>query len=292
MHSDKHYGYEQLQRGNGLPQSNQIDVHDITKNYDNNTHNNRKINQEEKLLLPFIVPFYFLSEKAAIYYHVYKAHTSALEKLFKERVFTDNNPITGITEARIDKFEFHATKRYQRGALAVLILTLILTFCAVLTSGVISLISSSILIYIFVSSFFIDLYYPARHYTYDSKKFSHEKLEITHDYYNNYIKNFHLTESVYNSSLITSWAIIFITTFFKDTIEYELIFDTGILTDYSWYVLILLMIIPTTMLVYYQFEKEKIKDSADVKREELIQTITETTKTNFDIARQKLKEYK
>ncbi len=64
-----------------------------------------------------MMPFYFLSEKAGIYYHVYKEFTGALEKVFKERDFTDNNPVTGKKKKKIDKFAFAPTKRYQRGAL-------------------------------------------------------------------------------------------------------------------------------------------------------------------------------
>lgn len=279
------------QRGD-LPGTNDVNFDGASKHYEDKARYENSRKNEQKLLLPFMVPFYFLSEKAAIYYHVYKYYTSALEKIFKERVFTDNNPITGVTEAKIDKFEFHATKRYQRGALVVFILTILLTLFAILSPHIFSIVATVLLTYVFIASFYIDLYYPAKNYTYAAKKFADERIEITYDFYSNYIKNFHLTEKVYSSSIITSWVIVFLTTIFKDTIEYTFIFDTGILTSFSWYFFVLMLIIPSSLLIYYHYEKERIKNSADIHREELIEEIQNSAKTNFDIARQKLKEYK
>jgi hypothetical protein len=275
-----------------LPKNNDVDFDGVSNYYEDKGRYDSNKRNENKLLLPFMVPFYFLSEKASIYYHVYKYYTSALEKIFKERVFTDNSPITGVTEAKIDEFEFHATKRYQKGALIVLILTVFLTFISILTPHIFSIISTFLLMYIFLASFYVDLYLPAKKYTYASKKFADEGIEITQNFYNNYIKNFHLTEKVYSAAIISSWIIVFFTIIFKDTIEYTFIFDSGILTSFSWYFFLLMLVIPTSALLFYHYEKEKIKNSADIQREKLIEEILNTTKTNFDIARQKLRDYR
>jgi len=291
------YNHNGLGLGDGLPSGgnniNEYNHNDPMDNYQRNDHNEYQ-RQEEKQLLPFMMPFYFLSEKAGIYYHVYKEYTSALERIFKERVFTNNSAITGITEAKVDKFLFAAVKRYQRGALIVFILSFVLSIVSVLTSSIflVSILSTLFLIYVITSSIYIDLWYPSKHYTHASKKFADERLTITQEFYNNYILNFSLTEKVYHSSLIISWCVIILTFLLKDTIEFYIKFDTGIATSFSWYLLVVLMIIPSSFLMLYYFEKQKTINQADIKREDLIEAISNTTKTNFDIAREKLKNYK
>jgi len=266
----------------------------VMDNYKQGDNDYGKRNDTDRLILPFMMPFYFLSEKAGIYYHVYKEFTGALEKVFKERVFTDNNPVTGITEAKIDKFAFAPTKRYQRGALVSFMIVALLTLIAVLVSKitVVSLIMSLIVNYVLIASFYVDLWFPATNYTYSSKKFADERLPVTQTFYENYILNFNLTEKVYFFTLVMAWCIVFGTLIFKDTIEYTLKFDTGILSSLGWYVFASSLILPTAFLILYYYQRIKVINKADMQREDLIEEIRNATKTNFDIARARLRDYK
>lgn len=246
------------------------------------------------LIMPFMMPFYLLSEKSGMYYHIYKEFTGALEKIFKERVFANNSPITGVTEAKIDEYTFAPVKLYQKSAFKVGLIASALTILAAMTSSLmpISILVTTVLVYILNASIYYDLIKPASLYTYYSKKFSDDRYPITEVFYSNYIKNFRLTERVY---YVMVGFVIFLSMLmlvFKDTIEYTLRYDTGILTSFTWYILMVGIFSPLVLLVKYYFDKQILINKADMDREKLIEDILDNTKTNFDIARERLKNYR